>query len=160
MLKRRHCGAKNVDEQAFVLCRAIRGVGLKPYKKFERSVTPKPEHTRQTQLEHCIGTDSRIEENLDIYRRACKSAAALDKRDAMIRMWNYAQALESQYAFLVTAPLVWYEEAADEEDVERYLWERVRADDREWQDIIDGKVDPEQQALDNVIELRPKEQAA
>jgi hypothetical protein len=34
MLKRRHSGAKNVDEQTFMLCRAIRGVGLKPYKKW------------------------------------------------------------------------------------------------------------------------------
>lgn len=151
MLKHRNCGAKNANEQAQMLCRAVKGVALKPYKLFNDRHTIKPgDHRarRLTRLEHCIGTDDRIEENVAVYRNACKSATEL--RQSMFNLWQEASALESELCHLVTLPLALYEQGKDADDIEAFLWEKVAARDLAWEAILATPVEP----VSNVVPIR------
>lgn len=140
MLRRRHCGAENVEQQTFMLCRAIKAVGLKPYKLYQRSAEPLSGHKMQTQLEHCIGKDKLIEEHVDIYRRACK--AAVEKQQAVMSWYERVSAIEKEWAWLAMAPLAWFEQGKNAEEIEQYLWERLMEKDRRWADLVDPTADP------------------
>lgn len=137
MLKHRNCGAKNAEEQALILCRAVKGVALKPYKLFSDRYTNKPGHPearRLTRLEHCIGSDDRVEENVTVYRNACKTAAELHR--GVVEQWKQASALEAELGHLVSLPLAMYEEGKDAEDIVAFLWDRVAERDQFWDDIL------------------------
>lgn len=82
------------------LMEAIDGASLLPYMRYGKRYvfSQKPEEEQATQLEHCIGTDRRIDENRAVWHRA--QTGAETNPDRLMNACNHHQAIADSYRTL------------------------------------------------------------